>query len=63
MLAIEIGREAATLVMLLAVAVLAGAERWDRFLLFCVTFGVWDLRFSASRLAGGPQDSPRRCRW
>jgi hypothetical protein len=49
--------------MLLAVAVLAGAERWDRFLLFCVTFGVWDLRFSASRLAGGPQDSPRRCRW
>jgi hypothetical protein len=43
LLGIEIGREAATLVMLLAVAVLAGAERWDRFLLFCVTFGVWDL--------------------
>jgi hypothetical protein len=43
MLAVEIGREAATLVMLLAVAVLAGAERWDRFLLFCVAFGVWDL--------------------
>jgi hypothetical protein len=43
LLGIEIGREAATLVMLLAVAVLAGAERWDRFLLFCVAFGVWDL--------------------
>jgi hypothetical protein len=43
MLAVEIGREAATLVMLLAVAVLAGVERWDRFLLFCVAFGVWDL--------------------
>jgi hypothetical protein len=43
MLATEIGREAATLVMLLGVAMLAGAERWDRFLAFCVTFGVWDI--------------------
>jgi len=41
--AIEIGREAATLVMLLGVAMLAGTTRWARFLAFCVGFGVWDL--------------------
>jgi hypothetical protein len=43
MVAIEIGREAATLVMLLGVAMLAGKERWERFIAFCVSFGVWDL--------------------
>jgi hypothetical protein len=43
MVAIEIGREAATLVMLLGVAMLAGMQRWERFLAFCVSFGVWDL--------------------
>ena len=43
MVAIEIGREAATLVMLLGVAMLAGRERWERFPAFCVSFGVWDL--------------------
>jgi hypothetical protein len=43
MVAIEIGREAATLAMLLGVAMLAGAERWERFLAFCISFGVWDL--------------------
>jgi hypothetical protein len=43
MLAIEIGREVATLGMLLGVAMLAGTERWDRFLAFCVSFGVWDI--------------------
>lgn len=43
MVAIEIGREAATLIMLLGVAMLAGKERWERFLAFCVSFGVWDL--------------------
>jgi len=43
--AIEIGREAATLVMLLAVAMLAGTERWERILAFCVSFGVWDLTY------------------
>ena len=45
MTAIEIGREAATLVMLLGVAVLAGTERWERALAFCVSFGVWDLAY------------------
>jgi len=43
MVAIEIGREAATLVMLLGVAMLAGRERWERFPAFCVSFGIWDL--------------------
>jgi hypothetical protein len=43
MVGIEIGREAATLVMLLGVAILAGRERWQRFPAFCVSFGVWDI--------------------
>jgi hypothetical protein len=47
MMAIEIGREAATLVMLLAVAVLSGADRWERFLAFCLIFGVWDVFYYA----------------
>ena len=45
MVAVEIAREVATLVMLLGVAMLAGTERWDRFLAFCVSFGVWDLLY------------------
>jgi hypothetical protein len=45
MVAIEMGRELATLVMLLGVAMLAGADRWDRILVFCVGFGVWDLAY------------------
>jgi hypothetical protein len=43
MVAIEIeGREIATLVMLVGVAMLAGSDRWGRFIGFCVSFGVWD---------------------
>jgi hypothetical protein len=45
MVAIEIGREAATLVMLLGVAMLAGVDRWDRILVFCIGFGVWDIAY------------------
>jgi hypothetical protein len=45
MVAIEIGREAATLVMLLGVAMLAGVDRWDRILRFCIAFGVWDIAY------------------
>ena len=45
MVAIEMGRELATLVMLLGVAMLAGADRWDRILVFCVGFGVWDIAY------------------
>ncbi len=43
MMAIEIGREAATVVMLLAVAGLTGRDRWERFFAFSIAFGVWDL--------------------
>jgi hypothetical protein len=32
-------------VMLLGVAVLAGTDRWERILAFCVSFGVWDLAY------------------
>lgn len=40
---VEMAREAATVVMILAVAVLAGSDRWERFLLFSFLFGVWDI--------------------
>lgn len=40
---IEIAREAATVVMLLGVAVLAGSDRWERFLFFSILFGIWDI--------------------
>ena len=40
---IEIGREAATLMMLWSVARLGGKNFRERFSLFCFTFGVWDL--------------------
>ena len=45
MVAIELGREAATLVMLLGVAMLAGKDRWDSIALFCIAFGVWDIAY------------------
>jgi hypothetical protein len=47
MVAIEMGREIATLVMLFGLAMLAGADRWDRILVFCLGFGVWDLAYYA----------------
>ena len=40
---IEIGREAATLVMLLGVAAVMSADRWERFLFFALGFGMWDI--------------------
>lgn len=42
-LTIEVGREAATLVMLIAVAAIAGRNTWERFLYFALAFGVWDI--------------------
>jgi hypothetical protein len=47
MVTIETGREAATLIMLLGVAALASADRWEWFLAFCVSFGVWDIFYYA----------------
>jgi len=40
---IELGREAATMVMLVAVARLAGSPGWGRFACFAFLFGVWDI--------------------
>lgn len=40
---IELGREAATLVMLFAPGALVARRRLLRFAWFCVLFGVWDL--------------------
>jgi hypothetical protein len=31
--------------MLLGVAMLAGADPWDRIAVFCVAFGVWDIAY------------------
>jgi hypothetical protein len=42
-LVLEIVREAATIIVLLAVAMLAGTEPWERFGYFLTAFGVWDL--------------------
>ena len=45
LIAIEIGREIATVVMLLAVAVLADDVKdwWRRWLYFALAFGTWDI--------------------
>jgi len=43
--AVEIAREAATIVMLGAVAHAAGRTRWERFGHFAFVFGVWDIAF------------------
>ncbi len=44
-LIVELIREAATIVMLIAVAVIAGKKGWQRFGYFGVAFGAWDLSF------------------
>jgi len=44
-LRLEVGREAATILMLLAVGVIAGAKPWEKFGYFIFAFGVWDLLF------------------
>ena len=56
-LAVELVREAATIVMLIAVGVLAGSRGWERFGFFLAAFGLWDLFFySWLRVAiGWPQ--------
>ena len=43
LIVIEFFREAATIVMLLTVAGLAGRKFWERFGFFIVLFGVWDI--------------------
>ncbi len=39
----ELVRELSTLVMLLAVGLLAGRSRWEQFMWFLFAFGVWDI--------------------
>ena len=43
LLVVEVYREAATIVMLLAVGALAGRDLWQRFLFFAFMFGIWDI--------------------
>ena len=45
MIGVEVFREAATIVMLVAVGVLTCRGRWGRFGAFLVAFGVWDISF------------------
>lgn len=40
---IEIGREAATIVMVIAVGMVTGKTRWSKFSCFMFVFGVWDI--------------------
>jgi len=42
-LGVELGREVATIVMLVTVGVIAGERPWERFGYFLISFGVWDL--------------------
>ncbi|RME19981.1 MAG: hypothetical protein D6800_13630 [Candidatus Zixiibacteriota bacterium] len=44
-LVIELGREAATIIMLIAVAFLTGKGKWERFGWFLFLFGVWDIGY------------------
>ncbi len=40
---VELSRELATIVMLLAVGWMTGKTRWTRFSYFMIAFGVWDI--------------------
>lgn len=42
---VEIGREAATLVMLLMIGVLSGKSARQRFAFFLLVFGIWDIAY------------------
>jgi hypothetical protein len=43
LIVIELLREASTLLMLLAVAVISGRRFWERFGYFLLVFGIWDI--------------------
>jgi hypothetical protein len=42
---VELGREAATILMLVAAGCLAGRSYWQKFGFFMIAFGVWDIFF------------------
>jgi hypothetical protein len=46
-LRVEIAREAATIIMLAAIGVIAGWRPWERFGFFLFAFGIWDCAFYA----------------
>ncbi len=46
-LRVEIAREAATIVMLAALGVIAGWRPWEKFGFFLFAFGLWDIAFYA----------------
>jgi len=43
MVLIEVGREAATIFMLIAIGFIAGKSFWERFSYFIYSFGIWDI--------------------
>jgi hypothetical protein len=47
LLALEVAREASTLILLVSVGVLAGRRLADRIGAFLLTFGIWDIAFYA----------------
>jgi len=44
---VEVGRETATIVMLVSLSILVGANRWERFAFFLWCFGLWDIFYYA----------------
>jgi len=42
-LIVEIGREAATIFMLISVSALSGKRFWEKFAYFLIYFGLWDI--------------------
>lgn len=42
-ISIEIAREFSTLIVLVALSIIAGKSRWERFAYFCYAFGMWDI--------------------
>ena len=46
-LRVEIAREAATLIMLATIGLIAGWKPWERFGFFLFAFGIWDIAFYA----------------
>jgi hypothetical protein len=44
-IAVEVGREAASIFMLISAACLAGKKFWERFAYFMLSFGIWDILY------------------
>jgi hypothetical protein len=44
---VEVAREAATILMLVAFAMVSVRGRWERFAVFMISFGIWDIVYYA----------------